>query len=190
MQQDFLLVRKMQNGDDEAMDVFVRKYYPQILQYCRYHCVDRDSAQDMTQEVFERFFRNLVSYRQNGKALQYLYTIARNLCIDQTRKKREIPVADMEGMEAGGRLGSAGAGECLGTARVEAGEYLGTARVEEKVVIEAALERLPGELREIVILHYFQELGLKEAAKILQISLPLAKYRIRRAREMLGEWLR
>lgn len=170
MQQDFLLVRKMQNGDDGAMDVFVRKYYPQILQYCRYHCADWDSAQDMTQEVFERFFRNLVSYRQNGKALQYLYTIARNLCIDQVRKKREIPVADMAELEANGSLG--------------------TARVEEKVLIEAALERLPGELREIVILHYFQELGLKEAAKILQISLPLAKYRIRRAREMLGEWLR
>ncbi|MCM1087027.1 MAG: RNA polymerase sigma factor [Muribaculaceae bacterium] len=181
MQQDFLLVRKMQNGDDEAMDVFVRKYYLQILQYCRYHCADGDSAQDMTQEVFERFFRNLVSYRQNGKALQYLYTIARNLCIDHARKKWEIPMADMEGMEAGGRLGSAGA---------EAGECLGTARVEEKVLVEAALERLPGELREIVILHYFQELGLKEAAKILQISLPLAKYRIRRAREMLEEWLR
>ncbi|MDE5597785.1 MAG: hypothetical protein K2J04_08125 [Lachnospiraceae bacterium] len=36
MQQDFLLVRKMQNGDEAAMDIFVQKYYPKILQYCGY----------------------------------------------------------------------------------------------------------------------------------------------------------
>lgn len=51
MQQDTLLVRKMQNGDEEAMAVFVQKYYPRILQYCRYHCMDRESAQDLTQET-------------------------------------------------------------------------------------------------------------------------------------------
>lgn len=187
MQQDFLLVHRMQNGDEMAMDMFVRKYYPRILQYCRYHCTDKDLAQDLTQDTFEHFFRNLASYRYSGKSLQYLYTIARNLCIDQTRKKREIPMEDITEAEAGIRKVNGVQGE--GNSSGSSGGNLETNRTDEKILIEMALGKLSEDLREVVILYYFQELSLKEAAKILQIGLPLAKYRMRRARELLEEYL-
>lgn len=175
MQQDLLLIRKMQNGDEEAMENFVQKYYPKILQYCRYHCPDRESAQDLTQETFEHFFKSLVKYRNNGKALNYLYTIAKNLCIDWTRKSGR-QVIESSGEEAD---------------RIEniAGETDMADRITERVIIESALAKLPDELREVVILHYFQDCSMREIAAILQIGIPLVKYRMKKAKGILQDIL-
>ena len=59
-------------------------------------------------------------------------------------------------------------------------------KVAERLDMEQALRKLPEELREVLILYYFQELKLREIAKVLQIGLPLAKYRIKRAKEQLA----
>lgn len=186
MQQDFLLVWKMKNGDEKAMDVFVRQYYAQILQYCSYHCADREWAQDLTQETFERFFRKLADYRHHGKSLNYLYTIARNLCIDWGRKNRELVMESIAEVEDERK-------ELLQKKWIDQyGQYNGTDesdRLDERLVMEAALAKLPAELREVVILHYFQELSMRETADILQIGLPLVKYRIKKAKELLREFL-
>lgn len=186
MQQDFLLVWKMKNGDEKAMDVFVRQYYAQILQYCSYHCADREWAQDLTQETFERFFRKLADYRHHGKSLNYLYTIARNLCIDWGRKNRELVMESIAEVEEEQK-------ELLQKKWIDQyGQYNGTNesdRLDERLVMEAALAKLPAELREVVILHYFQELSMRETADILQIGLPLVKYRIKKAKELLREFL-
>ncbi len=56
-------------------------------------------------------------------------------------------------------------------------------------MIEEALGKLAEELREVVILHYFQELSLRETAAVLQVGLPLVKYRIGKAKEKLKEVL-
>ena len=53
---DFWLIQKMKHGDENAFDVFVRKYYKKILDYCFYHCMDKSYAEDLTQETFVRFF--------------------------------------------------------------------------------------------------------------------------------------
>ena len=55
--------------------------------------------------------------------------------------------------------------------------------------IHQALEKLPTELREVTILFFFQEVKQKEIAKILNIGLPLVKYRIKRAKELLAGYL-
>ena len=55
---DFLLIRKMKQGDDNAFDLFVHKYYQKILSYCYHHCFDQTYAEDFTQETFIRFFSN------------------------------------------------------------------------------------------------------------------------------------
>lgn len=87
MDTDFLLIRKMRQGDEEAIDLFVRKYYPDIFRYCRYHCFDTEYAEDLTQETFVRFFEKFAEYHHFGKAKNYLYTIAGNLCKDYYKKR-------------------------------------------------------------------------------------------------------
>lgn len=172
MDSDFLLIRKMKRGENEAFDVFVRKYYGEILAYLGYRCPDRTCAEDLTQETFVRFFSRLPGYRYQGKTKNYLYTIAGNLCKDYFKKKKEIPIDDV-------KLGEqAGSTECPMDA------------VSDKLMIEWALRKLPETLLEVAVLYYFQERKLLEIAQILDISLPLVKYRLRQARQQLGELLR
>lgn len=95
MDTDFIRIQQMRQGREDALEAFVRKYYPKILQYCRVHIADAGYAEDLTQETFVRFFGSLDRYRHYGKAANYLYVIAANLCRDYYRKNREIPVAEL-----------------------------------------------------------------------------------------------
>lgn len=166
MDADFLLLLRMRNSDDQAIEDFVRKYYPMILKYCHLHIQDMGYAEDLTQETFARFFRTLHQYQHYGKAANYLYVIAGNLCRDYHRKPAEIlmeelpeqPVYQMETLDL-------------------------------RMDIHRALEQLPSELREVTILYFFQDVKQKEIAKILGIGLPLVKYRIKRAKELLAGYL-
>lgn len=162
MDKDFFLIWQMKNGDEEAMEGFVRQYYPVILQYCRYRVRDGEDAKDITQETFERFFGKLTDYRHMGKTVNYLYAIAGNLCRDFYRKEtvlvmEELPEQEENPMED----------------------------IAEQIDIETAVAGLPDELSEVIILYYFQERKLREIAEILQIGLPLVKYRIKKAKERL-----
>lgn len=172
MDTDFLLIRQMKQGEDTAFDSFIRKYYKEILSYCNYHCPDQEYAEDLTQETFVRFFAKLSDYRYKGKTKNYLYTIAGNLCKDYFKRIKEIPVEEMELYRETGN---------------------GETQIEDsinKLTVGWALSQLPDELREVVILFYFQELKLTEIADTLQIHLPLVKYRLRQAKAKLGVLLR
>ena len=172
MDSDFLLIRKMKQGEETAFDLFVRKYYKEILAYCGYHCPDKNYAEDMAQETFVRFFARLTDYRYKGKTKNYLYKIAGNLCRDYIRKIKEVPIVESE----------------LSTKTEFAGYPMED--VLNKLTVEWALKQLSGELREVVILYYFQELKLMEIADILHISLPLVKYRLRQAKIQLSKLFR
>ena len=162
MDSDFLLSCRMKNGSEQAIDTFVRKYYPSILRYCHLHIHDPGYAEDATQETFARFFQTLPQYRHYGKAMNYLYVIAANLCRDYYRKPAEIPMDALPEQEVPE-----------------------TEQLDRRMDVRLALDALPPELRETAILFFLQEVKQKEIAKILGISLPLVKYRIRRARELL-----
>jgi len=92
MDADFLLLHRMKNGDEQAIEDFVRKYYPAILRYCHLHTRDTGCAEDLTQETFARFFRTFKNYQHYGKAANYLYVIAGNLCRDFYKKSDAIPM--------------------------------------------------------------------------------------------------
>lgn len=169
---DFLLLQRMKRGDENAFDVFVRKYYKEILNYCNYNCPDTSTAEDLTQETFLRFFEKLSDYRYMGKTKNYLYTIAGNLCRDSYKKIRES-LLEEQSLEIQ---------DCLHPPETD--ELL------NRLTIKAALDRLPAELREVIILYYFQELKLTEISSTLQIGLPLVKYRVKQAKTHLERLLR
>ena len=164
MDSDFLLLHRMRHGNDQAIEDFVRKYYPRVLRYCHLHIQDLGYAEDLTQETFARFFRTLHQYQHYGKAANYLYVIAGNLCRDHHKRPVEILMEELP--------------EQL-VYQMEA--------LNLRMDVHQALEQLSPELREVTILYFFQELKQKEIAKILGIGLPLVKYRIRRAKELLEQ---
>ena len=169
---DFLLIQKMKHGDENAFDIFIRKHYEEILKYCNYHCFDASYAEDLTQETFLHFFERLSDYRYMGKTRNYLYTIAGNLCRNYYKKIKESlfeePPEEMQN-----NLGQSESDKIL-----------------DKITVESALGSLPEELREVIVLYYFQELKLTEISDTLRIGLPLVKYRIKQARDRLEKLLR
>ena len=168
---DFLLVKKAKNGDEQAGEQLIRKYYTAIYQYCFLHLRDRDLAEDMTQETFARFFKSFKHYQHYGKAANYLYVTASSVCSDYYRKKQ------------------------LRSREILAEELPETAcesetDIDTAILVRMALDSLPDEIRETAVLFFVQEQKQKDIARILGIGLPLVKYRIRRARELLSAYLK
>lgn len=167
MDEDTLLIRQMKGGDPDAIDTFVRKYYPGLLRYCRLHIPDPVEAEDLTQEVFIRFFQALGRYRHYGKAKNYLYAIARNQFADYFSRRNtlsldEIPEQSVMPMEA----------------------------LDVREDVRRAFSQLPSEIRETAILFFLQRQTQRDIARILEISLSLVKYRVARARELLQKALK
>ena len=167
MDVDFLLIRKMKQGDDAAFDTFVRKYYDDILKYCSYHCSDAEYAEDLTQETFANFFAKLSDYRHKGKTKNYFYPIAGNLCQNYYKQQKPISIDEEQLSEMESASGNP------------------EEKVTDKIMLEWALEQLPEEFRQVIDLYYFQEMKLTEIASVLGIGLPLVKYRLKQARNRL-----
>lgn len=170
MDTDFLLIRDMKKGNEEAFDVFVRKYYDEILTYCSYHCSDLEYTEDLAQEAFVHFFAKLSDYRHIGKARNFLYTIAGNLCKNYRKKRKDETMVDSEMIHL-----------------AETVEF--TSELLTRMQVEDALKHIPDELRKVVVLYYFQNLKLSEIADILKIGLPLVKYRMKQAKIQLKNYL-
>lgn len=168
MDSDFFLIQKMKNGDDGAVENFVRKYYPKIFQYCLLHIRDRGDAEDLTQETFLKFFQSFERYQHRGKCSAFLYAIASNACRDYYRKAKEQYVEEIP-------------------ERAEEDREMGTAEI--RMDVENAVARLPEELKETAILFFFQGMKQREIAKLMDIKLSLVKYRVTRAKKLLGEYL-
>lgn len=163
MDDDYKLICKMKEGDDNSLEVFVHKHYEDILRYCYRSLGGSNLAEDITQETFIRFFNNLDRYEHYGKARNYLYTIAGNLCKNQYRLNSHIASYD----------------ELYQTSEMLEDD------ITSKIDMKNALMKVQIEYREILILHYFHDIKLKDIAKILGIGLPLVKYRLAKAKKKL-----
>ena len=75
------------------MSMDYEEQYDKIYRYCFFKLHDRECAEDVTQEAFLRFLDSS-GYEDTGRALPYLYTIARNLCTDEYRKHKPEPLTE------------------------------------------------------------------------------------------------
>lgn len=75
------------------MALDIEEQYERIYRYCYFRLRDRHRAEDVTQETFLRWLSS-DTYRDTGQTLQYLYTIARNLCTDEGRRPSTEPLPE------------------------------------------------------------------------------------------------
>ena len=137
----------------------IEEQYEKIYRYCYFKLQKREIAEDITQETFLRFLESS-NYHNEGKALRYLYTIARNLCIDEYRKKQyqgmSEEFAEMERAESSLRSGMV------------------ASDMEEQVIssmtVRAALNELEEEERELVLLRYVNEVPISVICNLYQMS--------------------
>lgn len=176
------LVARCLNGDENAWEDLVRTYTRRVYSIC-YRFTGCDSeAQDLTQEVFLRVFRNVRSFRAGeGSFGVWLARLTRNLLIDHYRRSKmeratasieeQLPVLE-ERAAIEGRTEAALAGR-------EASEAL-----------QKALARLSPELRETVILRDIEGMEYREIAQVLGVPEGTVKSRLNRGRGELARILR
>ena len=152
------LIRQIRAGDEEAADILVKRYYTDILRYCKRHIIDQNLAEDATQETFYRVFRSLMRYQDKERFRAWLYMIARNICIDENRKQKNTIPLELEDI-----------GE-------ESNEIH---QIENSDEIEQLLSVLPEEQREAILLYFEDELTYKEIGKILGIPARTVQSRVK-----------
>lgn len=147
----------------------LEEQYTKLLQYCYARVKDRNLAEDLTQESFLRFWQ-AKSYQSMGKEMAYLYTIARNLCLDEHKRKKD-ELAEDDGIFA------SVADE---NANVESA-------VADRILVERAMTHLSPADREIVELRYVSEVSVTDIGKILGLSRFAVHRRLRAAKEILKQ---
>ena len=123
----------------------IEEQYDKLYRFCWYKLRDRELAEDICQESFLRLLQS-DTYKAQGKALQYLYTTARNLCIDQFRKKKTEQISD------------------------ELSYPFPEEETLESLSVKKALGKLSEEEREILLLRYVNEVPISVLSAILGIS--------------------
>lgn len=179
---DLQLVERCLSGQEAAWEDLVRVHTRRVYSIC-YRFTSSDSeAQDLTQEVFLRVFKNLKSFRAGeGLFIVWLTRLTRNLLIDHYRRTRMDRASESIEDHAATLEES--------TASIARTEGMVAAR-EASELLQVALQKLSPELRETVILRDLEELEYREIAQILSVPEGTVKSRLNRGRAELAKALR
>jgi len=179
------LVARSKTGDMDSFNQLVKRWERPIFALAYRTLGREEDARDVTQETFLRAFRALSGFKGDAKFSSWLYRIALNLCRDWMRKERRAPlVAVPEGVDV----------EQLAADRgpVETVEDL-AARSELSREVARAMESLPAEQRQAIILKEYHGLTFQEIADLMKCPLSTVKTRVYQGlstlRKQLGQQL-
>lgn len=164
------LIARVGGGDREAFAALYEETHAALYAYAWSMVKHTQDAQDVLQDCYLAVANHAANYRAQGKPMAWLYTIARNLCLQRLRERAkvadmpnddwEIPTSEREDMAA-----------------------------DDRMVLRLCMERLTDEERQIVVLHAVAGLRHREIAELLscRLSTVLSKYR-RSLQKLRKEW--
>jgi RNA polymerase sigma-70 factor (ECF subfamily) len=182
------LVRQCIAGEQQAWAQLVSSQHRRIYGICYRFTNSATDAEDLTQDVFIKVYKNLNTYDlAKGSFQTWMTTLARNLLVDHFRRTRLDRASDS--LDAS--LGADEDGPTLGDRLVDTGisQEKHVAGLELKAAIQEALKQLSPELREAVILRDLEDMDYKEIAQVLRIPEGTVKSRISRGRGELARLL-
>lgn len=183
---DEVLLEKYNAGDPRALEMLLDRYERPLYNFLARQVRDPERARDLLQEVLLRLVQKADGFRGQSSVRTWLYRIARNLCIDHARRQvhRRHASLDADRGEGSGKHSLYDR-----VADVEVGAENRVADRELAIRIEAAVEALPDEQREVFLMRHVQNLAFKEIADIVGIPENTAKSRMRYALERLQQTL-
>ena len=178
---DFELMARIGDGDHEAFRELVERHQNTVIGTVAKMLGNPSDAEDISQQVFLRIWRNARRYRPDARFTTYLFTITRNLVFNETRRrgrKKEVSADERE-------ENSHHQIEDSPDRRPDA-ELLQT---ELREAIDAAIAALPESQRMAVVLRRYEQLSYEEIAAVLGLSVSAVKSLLFRARSALRETL-
>lgn len=182
------LMRRVQNGDRGAYGLLYERYSPAVLSYLYRMLGSTADVEEIGQETFLRAFKFAATYRYPQKFSNWLFTIARNQAINQIRRRKRSPVRsaaelNLEGVDES--TPSAVAIRAFGENNAGA-----LVKREEIQKMLGALDDLPADQKEVIVLGIFQDLTYNEMEQITGTKAVTLRSRmfhgLRRLAKMLG----
>lgn len=171
---DRSLIEAFQSGDEFAFVALYNRYKGPVFAFCVKMLLDRAATEDVLQETFVRVYENRERLTRPGSFKAWLFTIARNQCLNQLRRQ--------------GRQVSLGDTEPHAPARETPFSQL--MKSEQVDLVNEYLGHLKPEYREVIVLREYQNLSYEEIAAVTRNTVSSVKSRLFKARRKLGAFLR
>jgi RNA polymerase sigma-70 factor (ECF subfamily) len=166
------LVARARAGDRSALEELLRRHHDRIRLLCLRMCRDRQDADDATQEALMAIVRGLDGFDGRSSFATWAYRVATNRCTDEIRRRRrrpepvdehdhDVPADDEDPAD-------------------------GAVRGDVRALLRAALDDLPDEFREVVVLRDVLDLDYATIAEVLEIRPGTVRSRLARARARLA----
>ena len=183
---DATLMLRVKQGDMTAFEALVEKYKQPVMNLLFRTLPDATEAEDLAQHVFLQVFKSAHRYRVSAKFSTWLYTIARNLCLNEIRRRSRHPADSMDAVHSDHEDQPARQYEDVKNFLPP--DLVLQDELAEK--IEEALAALPENQRTAILLFREDEMSYEEIARILGCSLSATKSLIHRGREVLKQRLK
>lgn len=177
------LMRRTQNGDQQAYSLLYERYSSAVLSYLYRMLGSVEDVESIGQEVFLRAFRFAATYRYPQKFSTWLFTITRNLAINNARRRKRSPVRNLtelnlEGIEVSGDPKA-----------VAAGATHDLEKREEIARVLAALDDLPSDQKEVIVMGVFHDLSYAEMEAITGTKAVTLRSRMFHGLKRLGRMI-
>ena len=160
------LCRRAKKADKNAACELLKIYYAEIYSYLRRLCGSRHDAEDLTQQTFLKAWSSLDGFAGRSKFSTWLYRIAHNTYIDWQRRNTGSTQSCPDQWWQ----------ECIDQ---NPGPFANLAERQLAHRLYEAVGRLDEDKKQVVHLHYYQGLSIRETAKVLDIATSTVKYRLR-----------
>ena len=171
---DAELLRAAASKDRTAFETFVSRHQASLFRFCQTLTRDRDAAEDALQETLLTAWRKAGTFRGDGSARSWLFTIARRKIYRAHANRLGAEAVETTDLET--LAGRAGWG-------AEASQPTqGMEGMEEHILLEELFDKLPPGDREVLLLRELEGFSAEEAARLMSVGVPAFKSRLHRAR--------
>jgi RNA polymerase sigma-70 factor (ECF subfamily) len=174
-QESLAIAQGLKRQDAGLLDELIVRYQHRLLRYLLYLCGNREMAEDLFQEVWMRVMVRGAQFNGKARFDTWLFTIARNLVIDQRRKRTVSSLDELfEGHNDDDRPMT------FEVADDEPTSFDHFSNLEDRERIAAVLMELDTIYREVMVLRFYEELSLEEISKVTKTPLSTVKSRLYR----------
>ena len=178
---DAVLMILVKQGDRVAFTRLVEKYQQPVMNLVTRLLRDPSEAEDLAQQVFVQVFKSAARYEVSARFSTWLFTIARNLCLNEIRRRSRHPADSLDETVAG--HDEQPLRQPADTRTATAPEAMLKAELHAKV--EEAIAALPENQRTAILLCRYEDVSYEEIARVLGVSVSATKSLIHRGREVL-----
>lgn len=180
---DEALMLRYQQGDVRAFEILLTRHRKPVFNFILRFVGLRAAAEDLLQETFLRVIKGAENYKQQAKFTTWLYTIARNLCVDRSRRQKHRKAQSLDaplsrGEDSSGTLLDVVPGDEMASDRQAVSHQLHSK-------LHDAIASISEEQREVFLMREFLDMPFKQIAEVVGVPENTVKSRMRYALEKL-----